>query len=140
MKTKTLFKLSLAYGLFGLFAGLFYHEASYWTHFTGTTVLSLVHPHALALGGGFFLLAALLMKSFSLGGSKSFRIFVITYNIGLVMTLGFLSLRGVTQLFALPVSTFWDHMIGGMAGIGHVILTVGLGFFFYALFRSCRDE
>lgn len=137
---KNMYKISLAYLFFGLTAGLFHHEAAYWTHFEGESVLARVHPHALVLGAAVFLLMPLLMKVFQIQKQKSFRWFVGLYNLGLVMTLGFMTARGVTQLFLLDVPSFADHMIGGMAGIGHVILTVGIGFLFHALMKSCDEK
>ena len=40
---KKAYKIAAAYLVFGLIAGLFTHEATYWANFTGETVLSLVH-------------------------------------------------------------------------------------------------
>lgn len=48
------------------------------------------------------------------------------------MSILFMALRGIPQLFILNISSFADHMIGGLAGIGHVILTIG----FYHLYRT----
>lgn len=56
------------------------------------------------------------------------------------MTLGFMTARGVTQLFSLPISSFMDHMIGGLAGIGHIILTIGLVFLFHAFIKSAENN
>ena len=39
---KKAYKIASAYLVFGLIAGLFTHEATYWTNFTGETVLSSV--------------------------------------------------------------------------------------------------
>lgn len=133
---KKMYCISLAYFVFGLLAGLVNHEVAYWTHFTGESVMSVVHPHAILLGGLVFLLLPLFMKSFSIDRQKSFQIFLWVYNIGLMMTLGFMTVRGMSQLLEMPFSSFWDHMVGGLAGIGHMILTVGLGFLFHALIAS----
>lgn len=137
---KNMYKISLAYLAFGLFTGLFHHEAAYWTHFEGESVLSRVHPHAILLGGVLFLLLPLFMKAFEIEKQKSFKVFLWVYNLGLVMSLGFMAARGVCQLFFMPIPSFLDHMLGGMAGIGHVILTVGLGFLYHALMASCKKK
>ncbi len=136
---KKMYKIAAAYLIFGLAAGLFYHEAAYWMHFRGYTVLSKVHPHALALGTGVFLVMPLLMKVFEIQKEKSFRWFMWFYNIGLVMTLGFMSIRGVVQLFDISIASAWDHMIGGFAGIGHILLTIGLFALMRALMRSTKE-
>lgn len=133
---KKMYWISLAYVVFGLVVGVLNHEVAYWTHFTGESVMSVVHPHAILLGGLVFLLLPLFMKSFTVEKQKSFQIFLWVYNIGLIITLGFMTVRGMSQLLMMPFPSFWDHMIGGLAGIGHIILTMGLGFLFHALIKS----
>ena len=133
---KSMYTLSIAYLVFGLAAGVFNHEVAYWTHFEGFSVMARVHPHAIALGGAVFLLMPVLMKTFEIQKEKSFGWFVGLYNLGLVMTLGFMTARGVYQLFQLPMPDFADHMIAGLAGIGHIFLTIGVGFLFHALYRT----
>ncbi len=137
---KKMYWISLSYFVFGLTAGLVNHELVYWTHFTGESVMSVVHPHAILLGGLVFLLMPLFMKCFGLEKQKSFRIFLWVYNIGLIMTLGLMTVRGMSQLLVMPFPSFWDHMVGGLAGIGHIILTVGLGFLFHALLKSADGK
>lgn len=133
---KKMYKIALAYLVFGLAAGLFNHEVAYYTGFTGESVMSIVHTHALVLGTAVFVLMPVFMKVFKINEVRSFKYFMVVYNIGLVMTLGFMTARGVTQLFQMAIPSFADHMIGGMAGIGHVILTVGIGFLFHAFIKS----
>lgn len=137
---KKMYWISLSYFAFGLIAGLAKHELAYFLHFSGRTMLSLVHPHAILLGGLVFFLMPLFMKAFAVEKQKSFRRFLWTYNIGLVMTLGFMTARGVSQLLMKPFPSFADHMVGGLAGIGHVFLTVGLGFLFHALMKSSETR
>ncbi len=136
---KKMFKIALAYLVFGLFAGIFVHEVSYYTGFTGDTVLSVVHTHALTLGTAVFVMLPVLMKNFDIAQTRSFKRFFGFYNVGLAMTLGFMSARGLSQLFQMPFPNFFDHMVGGMAGIGHVLMTIGFGFLFHALIKSCKD-
>ncbi len=132
--------ISLSYFITGLIAGLVNHEIVYWTHFTGESMMSVVHPHAILLGGFVFLLMPLFLKSFALEKQKSFRRFLWLYNIGLIMTLVFMIARGMSQLLMKPFPSFLDHMVGGFAGIGHIILTIGLGFLFHALLKSVDER
>ncbi len=136
---KKMIRISAAYLIFGLAAGIFYREASVYTGYTGYSSLSLVHGHALALGALVFLLVPVLMQVFQLHQHKSFRRFVCIYNTGLVMSLVFMTARGIVQLFALPVSNAVDHMIAGFAGIGHIILTAGLYFLFRSLLAAVKE-
>ncbi len=131
---KKSFKFALGYLLFGLFIGIFKHEVAYYTHFEGETMLSLAHGHAFILGTAVFLLVPLFMKVFCIDKMKFFNKFFITYNLGLICSLLFMSIRGITQIFHMNISSFIDHMIGGFAGIGHIILTIGIYFFFKLLF------
>lgn len=137
---KKMYWISLAYIAIGLALGLLNHEIAYWTHFTGESVLAEVHPHAIMLGGFVFLSMPLFMKNFDIEKQRSFRIFLWVYNMGLLMTLGFMTARGMSQTLAMPLPSFADHMVGGLAGIGHIILTIGLGFFFHALFKPINDR
>ena len=52
----------------------------------------------------------------------------------------FMTARRISQLLVMPFPNFWDHMVGGLAGIGHIILTVGLGFLFHALIKSADER
>ena len=137
---KKYYKISLGYLLLGLFIGFFYHEAAYWTNFSGVSVLSKVHPHILTLGAGIFFIIPILIKLFEIDKLKSFKLFMIFYNLGLIVSFGFMITRGIYQLFNLPLSKFLDHMIGGLAGIGHVILTIGICFLFYTIIKSCDKK
>lgn len=136
---KKMIHISIIYLIFGLVTGLFYHEAAYYTSFEGVSTLRLVHGHALILGTLFSLVLPLFMKVFSIENQKYFHSFLYTYHTGLVITLGFMSIRGIVQLFSLPITKFWDHMIGGLAGIGHIILTIGMFFLFRTLLSAVKD-
>lgn len=131
---KKSFKFALGYLIFGLCIGIFNHEIAYYTHFEGKTVLSLVHGHAFVLGTTVFLLLPLFIKVFHIDKMKDFKKFFVIYNMGLICSLLFMSIRGIMQLYQMNISSFADHMIGGLAGIGHVILTIGIYFFFKLLF------
>lgn len=137
---KRMYWIALAYIAIGLALGLLNHEIVYWTHFTGESVLAEVHPHAIMLGGFVFLSMPLFMKNFGIEKQRSLRIFLWVYNIGLLMTLGLMTARGMSQTLAIPLPSFADHMVGGLAGIGHIILAIGLGFLFHALFKSANDR
>lgn len=136
---KNILKISVMYIVFGLVIGLTTHEIAYWTNFSGETVLSFVHAHVLILGGGVFLMVPVLMKVFQIEQQKGFKGFLWAYNLGLLMTLGFMSVRGFSELLEFPLGNMMNHMVGGLAGIGHVILTVGVFLFFKALFRAMKE-
>lgn len=137
---KKAFKIAAAYLAFALVAGVFARESTKLMGFTGNTVMWLVHPHALMLGTGVFVLLPLFMKNFHIEQQKSFKKFEVTYNIGLILTLVMLSVRGITQIFALPLSRGLDYAISGISGIGHIVLTIGLVFLFQAFIKSAENN
>lgn len=127
---RRLYQASLFYLIVGLVAGVIYREATRWLAFTGTTKLSLLHAHTLVLGMLFFLIILLLEKQFQLTKSRHFKRFFWTYNAGLVVTIGLMAFIGTQQLLGNP---HISGMVAGISGLGHILLAVGLGFFFAAL-------
>jgi hypothetical protein len=113
----------------GLASGLYYRELTKLNDFTGDTQLGLVHTHLLALGTLFFLVVLALDKAFTLSAGKLFNWFFWVYNLGLALTVAIMTIRGT--LTVLGATT--GHAITGVAGLGHIVLTVGLILFFVNL-------
>lgn len=130
---KKYINLSLIYAIIGILLGAFYREFTKFLNYSGPTKLSLVHTHVLVLGMVFFLLAAFAEKIFTFSDCKSGKMFFYFYNIGFVLTiLGFLT-RGVLTVFGTNLSSGLNASISGMAGIGHILLSVGIILFFVAI-------
>ncbi|MEU6583351.1 DUF2871 domain-containing protein [Nocardia sp. NPDC046763] len=126
---RTLLNTAHAYMIVGLGAGLFYREITKAKHFTGQSQLGVVHTHVLALGMLFFLIVLALEKLFTLTAHRLFRWFFGFYNLGLVLTVAVMTIHGT--LTVLGKSSGEAIALG--AGIGHVLLTVGLILFFVML-------
>ncbi|MCT2177539.1 DUF2871 domain-containing protein [Brachybacterium muris] len=136
---KRLLNTALAYMVLGLASGVFYRE---YTKLTGNlgepTQLSTLHTHLLVLGMLVFLVVLALEATLRLSGRRSFSVFYWTYNVGLVITIVMMVVRGVLTLDgADPAET--TAAIPGIAGLGHMLLTVGLVALFVAL-RSAVGE
>lgn len=116
-----------------MFLGAFYREFTKFNDFTGQTVLSSVHPHVLVLGAIFLLIVLLLEKSFELTKNKKFNKFFITYNIGLLLSVIMMVVRGCVEVLNLQISKGIDFSISGIAGLGHIIITIGYILFFQVL-------
>lgn len=114
---KKLYYTSLFYVVLGLLAGISYREITKANDFTGETVLAGLHTHILVLGFVVFLLALILAKVFSIHEAKSFGVWYIVYNIGLLITIGAMAVRGMLQVNGDDIS-FLPHI----AGLGHMIL------------------
>lgn len=136
---KRIAKLSLFYSILGLLLGAFYREFTKMNGFTGQTVLSDLHPHVLVLGAIFFLIVLLLEKSFELTKHKNFNKFFITYNIGLLLTVIMMAVRGCTEVLNLEISRMIDSSISGIAGLGHIIITIAFILFFMILLNRTND-
>ncbi|MGM0213533.1 DUF2871 domain-containing protein [Enterococcus sp. AZ109] len=125
-------RTSLVYLIVGLVFGVYYREFTKFTGFNGKTQLAVLHTHTLVLGMLFFLLVLLLEKNFSLSQQKHFNKFFLFFNLGLIITLAMLLVHGTLTVLGHPDSA----AISGIAGMGHILLTIGLGFFFHCLLKS----
>jgi hypothetical protein len=126
---RKIYYAALTYMILGLISGLVYREVTKAKDFTGQTQLGLVHAHLLTLGMLFFLLVLVLEKLFTLTASTLFGWFFWTYNAGLAVTVGMMVTHGTMTVYGKEFS----DALAGVAGLGHIILTVGLVLFFIVL-------
>ncbi len=127
---KKLYNAALTYLVLGLSAGFFVRVyVDQVKHFEGATQLHLLHFHLLALGMLLFLIVMALEKVFLLSKSKWFNLFFWHYNGGMLLSVGMMVVHGVMQVNGVADSA----AVSGIAGLGHILLTVGLGFLFAAI-------
>lgn len=125
MNMKRYRNAALLYAALAMAGGVFYREFTKFNGFTTRTALSVVHTHYFLLGMVFFLLLLLLEKSFSFTEAKTKHV-LTTYHTGLNLTAVMLVVRGVTQVLGMVLSSGMSAAISGVAGVGHVLLGVGL--------------
>jgi len=125
--------------MLGLLLGVFYREFTKLNSFTGETVLGGLHTHVLVLGTFFFLIVLLLEKSFALTKNKKFNMFFITYNIGLLLTVIMMAIRGCVEVLNLDISSMIDSSISGIAGLGHIIMAIAYILFFLILLNRINN-
>lgn len=130
---KKYYNLSLMYAIIGLIGGVFYREFTKFNSFVGVTSLKAVHPHALVLGTIFFILMILLEKNFHLNESKKIKPFLAFYNSGLIVTIIMFLVRGTNQVLQTELSKGFNAAISGIAGVGHILLAIGIVYFFMIL-------
>ena len=130
--TKRYADLALTYAVIAMIAGVFYREFTKFSHFTGTTNLSLMHTHYFLLGMFFFLILMLSEKVFSFSGRNTRKV-LMTYQIGLNITGLGLLVRGLTQLWGTQLSRGMDASISGIAGIGHILTGVSMILFLLSI-------
>lgn len=119
-----IFKISSFYLFLGLALGVFYREFTKFNNFTGKTTLGLTHAHTLILGFVFFMIVLLLEKNFKISSSKSFKSWIVTYNVGLIYVISTLVFRGILQIQGIDFNG-----LSHIAGLGHAILGVSLIWF-----------
>lgn len=128
---KSSFIAAIVYLILGVGSGVFYREFTKANSFEGSTQLGVVHTHLLVLGFIFFLLVVLLERVFGIARGPVFAWFFWTYNVGLVVTTGAMVTHGSLTVLGEQSTA----AIAGIAGMGHILLTVGLILFMTALGR-----
>ncbi|WP_429951345.1 DUF2871 domain-containing protein [Enterococcus sp. AZ101] len=129
---KKLVRVSMFYMIFGLISGVYYREFTKLFNYSKETQLSTLHTHILVLGMFFFLIVLLLEKNFQLTRHKNYKKFFAIYNSGLGITLLVMIINGTLTVLGKSLGA----AISGIAGLGHIVLTIGLGYFFNVLFDS----
>lgn len=132
--------LSLGYAIVAIVGGVFYREFTKWNQFFGVTALGKVHTHLFLLGMVIFMIVALFVKNSKLEEQKSFKKFMLTYNIGLPLMAIMLVVRGVLQVLDTPISSKVNAMISGVAGISHILLGAGIIFLLLSLRKEFLDN
>lgn len=133
---KKYLNISLVYAIAAMVGGVFYREFTKWNGFTGATALGKVHTHLFLLGMLAFLLVALFSAHHDLTAFRTFRAFLLIYNIGVPMTAVMLAVRGVTQVLGLSLSSAANAALSGIAGIGHILAGIGIVLLLISLRKS----
>lgn len=123
---KKYYNYSIAYAIFAMVAGVFYREFTKFNGFSGVTALGKTHGHLFLLGMVVFLLIGFFSEQHELSNQKTFKIFMILYNLGLPLSATMFVVRGVPQVLNITLSSGMNAAISGMAGIGHILTGVGL--------------
>ena len=130
---KRLFRTAFGYAIAAMAGGVFYREFTKFNGFSGRTTLGFVHTHLFLLGIIFFLVLLLLDRQFLVSEQRSFGKFFAVYNAGVVITTAAFLWRGITQVLAIALSGGMDAAISGVAGIGHILIGVGIVWYFLLL-------
>lgn len=139
-RAKQMGRTALAYALLGMAGGVFYREFTKFNGVAGGTALSKLHGHLFMLGMFFFLVLLLLDAQYAWSGDKRYAAFYIVYNTGLGITAAAFLCRGVLEVLQTELSRGADASISGVAGIGHILLAVGMVLFFLMLLRRLTGK
>lgn len=121
----------------GLISGLYYRELTKANDFTGGTQLAVAHTHALALGTLMLLVLLALVATLGID-DRRFRWGVVTWQVGLGMTFGMQLVKGTLQV--LENSSSESAALAGIAGLGHITLTVAFVLLFIGIGSAVRDR
>ena len=135
---KSLYRAAIFYLVMGLGAGVFYREFTRANDFSEGqfTQLGVAHSHLLALGCMMFLIFLVVDKVFAVSHNKKlFNSFFWFYNAGVVVTVAMLIWHGSLTVLGEESTA----MIAGIAGLGHIFITVGLSLFLVALGRALKE-
>lgn len=132
----TIYRSAAAWTGIGLAGGLFYRNFTHANDFVGYTQLAVVHTHSLALGMTVMLVLLALAKQFNLSDDRRFAWAVRTWNGGLAVTVGMLFVKGILQVQGSASSD--SPALAGIAGLGHIALTVACALLFHSLGRAVR--
>lgn len=137
---KKLINTALIYFIAAMFMGVFYREFTKIYSYTGNTMLTGIHTHLMSLGVFLHLILAAFSFNYNISGDKWFKTFFLTYNISLVWTTLLMLIRGIIQVIGVQISSGLDASVSGIAGIGHIGMTVGLAFMFVILKNMVKAQ
>ncbi len=135
---KKILNFSIFYLILGLLGGVYFREFTKAFDYTDYSTLSVIHTHALILGFFFFLIVLLLEKNFGLSKERSFKPFLIFYNIGLLSLILMMLIRGSLQVMSYSLTTAINASISGMSGLAHITITIGLILFIITINNSIK--
>lgn len=133
---KKYINIAFAYAIAALISGVFYREFTKINAFTGKTSLAFTHVHLFALGTLLFLIVAMFSVVTTVAEQKSFKRFMIFYNIGLPFVVVMFYVRGIMQVLEMELTKGASAAISGMAGISHIIMSIGIVLLFLSLRKS----
>ncbi len=132
---KRYINMAMLYAILAMAGGVFYREFTKYNGFTAKTTLSVLHTHYFLLGMVFFLLLLLLEKNFSFTNAKTGRILAV-YHAGLNLTAVMFAVRGISQVLAPTLPSGMSAAVSGIAGMGHILLGVGMVLLLVQIRRS----
>lgn len=135
IRTDHFLKLATTFLVLGLVAGVFYREFTRMHRWELGTTLRVTHVHLIALGFLFFFALYAILKTEPEVPTSLSRA-LTTYITGLSWTVVGFVVRGIYTVVSEGSVRFPDAILSAMAGIGHVILAVGLVWTLVILIRT----
>ncbi len=127
--SKKLFNQGVILFIIGIIAGAFYREFTKFLGFTGITSMSLVHTHLIATGAMTAFIFSLFIKTYKIQDSKALKTSWTLYLVGVIGNASIMFIRGVLMVLNTEMNRGVDMSLSGLAGIIHILLTIGIIWF-----------
>ena len=134
---KKILQVSFWMAILALAFGIFYREYTKFLGFEGETMLSLLHTHTFVLAVILPLLFTLIIQQIQ-HTTKELKSAFWTYYLGWWVSIVMMLVRGITQAQELVLSRGMDHMISGITGLGHIVLSAGFIWIFLKLIKRSK--
>ncbi|SFN42315.1 DUF2871 domain-containing protein [Proteiniclasticum ruminis] len=126
-RVQSLIELSFASLILGLVGGVFYREFTKVYGFTDSTYLGKVHVHALVLGFlSLLVFYSIVSRSNKKDLTKSLRRPIYLWVSGLLLSIVMMMIHGIIEVTGNYYGSAPEAAISGIAGMGHILLSVGI--------------
>ncbi|MFS0781705.1 DUF2871 family protein [Bacillus sp. 1P06AnD] len=137
---KKLYVSAFSYLIAALVSGVAFREITKYSGVFESTALGKVHGHLMTLGFIMFLIFIIFEKTVQLSAHKQFNLFFILYHVGVIMATVLMLVRGIVSIMVakgtMSLSSGLDSAISGMAGLGHIILSIAFILFMIILKKA----
>lgn len=135
---KRYLNIAFIYAICAMVGGVFYREFTKFNNFLGVTALGKAHTHLFLLGMIMFMFIALFSKEVNFEDEKNFKKFMYLYNSGVVLTVIMLIVRGILEVLNINLSKAINSSISGLAGVGHILIAIGIILLFNILKKNAK--
>ena len=135
---KKLFNQGTVLFIVGIVAGAFYREFTKFMSFTGVTSMSLVHTHLIATGALVAIIFSIFIKVYDIKDTPALKRSWNLYFIGVIGNAAIMFIRGIFTVMNVELSRAASMSISGIAGIIHILLTVGIIWFLLTLKKEIK--
>lgn len=132
---QSIFEISFVSLVMGLAGGVFFREFTKFYNYSGATFLGKLHVHTLVLGFlSFFMIYLLVRGRESL--TPALRLPIYTWTGGLLFSVIMMVFHGILEVVGGYYGTVPQAAISGLAGAGHIILALGMGWTILTLVKA----
>lgn len=126
-RVESMIELSFASLILGLIGGVFYREFTKVYGFTDSTYLGKVHVHALVLGFlSLLVFYSIVSRSNKKDLTQSLRRPIYLWVSGLLLSVVMMMIHGIIEVTGNYYGSVPEAAISGIAGMGHILLSVGI--------------